>query len=329
MKVKNDMSTERTILYGVPQGSVLGPILFTLYTQPLAQIFTKFGLDYHFFADDSQIYKSIDVNCFPAALSTLQQCVMEVKGWMTSNKLKLNDDKTEIMFLGHPKKINLLPTEVQLNDHLISVASHVKNLGVYLDSSMDMSIFVSSLCKSLNQQLHIIGNIRPFLTTAVTKTLVTSLILSRMDYCNILLVGLPKYKLEKIQKIQNHAARLITQGRKSDHITPILKDLHWLPVEYRIQYKLAVTCFKCLNQMAPSYLSDLLTLYTPGRLLRSSNDHLRLLKPQTNLKDYGERAFYSSAPKIWNELPLTIRQASTLTSFKSLLKTHLFKCAFH
>ena len=203
----------------------------------------------------------------------------------------------------------------------------MKNLGVMFDSAMTMSSFIGMLCKSLNFQLYKIASIRQFLTTEVTRQLVTSLILSKLDYCNALLAGVTKDKLSKLQMIQNNAARLITKKRKSEHVTPLLKQLHWLPVEQRIVYKISLLCFKCLHKIAPSYLSDLLTLYTPNRALRSSRDTMRLNRQETNLMKCGERAFMSVGPRMWNELPLNIREAPTLAQFKSLLKTHLFKQA--
>jgi len=294
----------------------------------MTQIFKKYEIDYHLYADDSQLYKSCMPGCFEDVMVRMGECINEVKKWMTINKLQLNSDKTEAMLIRSQRNISHTPSSILLNGHSIRLADNVRNLGAMFDSTMNMSCFVSTLCKSLNHQLHKIGCIRQYLTTDVTKQLITSLVLSKIDYCNSLFAGLPKHRLHKLQTIQNNAARLITRTRKREHITPILSDLHWLPIEQRIRYKIAMLCYKCLHDMAPLYLRQLLSLHVPGRVLRSASDNCRLVQPKMNMKEYGERCFVYLGPKIWNELPYSVRSAPCLASFKSLLKTHLFTCAF-
>ena len=131
----------------------------------------------------------------------------------------------------------------------------------------------------------------------------------------------------QIQRLQNSAARVITLSRKSTHITPILRELHWLPVNYRIIYKLMLFVFKSLNGAAPAYIDDLLQLYHPSRNLRSSNK-LNLIVPKSR-NSWGDRSFSCAAPRIWNTLPFYIKSASTLVTFKKHLKTYLFNEAFN
>ena len=124
--------------------------------------------------------------------------------------------------------------------------------------------------------------------------------------------------------IQNHAARLVLKKAKRDHVTPLFRKLHWLPLQARIDYKICVLCFKCINKTAPSYLSDLLEQYVPSRLLRSGSQNLLKIPPRAN-KKCTEKAFKHCAPYIWNSLPSDIREAKSESQFKNDLKTHLFK----
>ena len=136
-----------------------------------------------------------------------------------------------------------------------------------------------------------ISYFRRYLTVTATKTLVCALVLSRLDYCNSLLAGSPKHIIDKLQKVQNAAARLVFRAKKRDHITPLLHSLHWLPVQARIDYKLSVLCHNFFSDSCPSYLADLLSVYSPSRTLRSSADTRTLKVPVTRTKTYGQRSF--------------------------------------
>ena len=144
--------------------------------------------------------------------------------------------------------------------------------------------------------------------------------------CNSLLYALPESQIAKLQRIQNSAARLVSLSRKYDHITPILHELHWLPVKYRIIYKILLLTYKCLHGMGPTYLQELLKEYKPVRNLRSSGQ-LRLITSITSTQ-YGQRSFSVAASELWNDLPLHVKNSQTLAQFKSSLKTHLFTLAF-
>ena len=163
-----------------------------------------------------------------------------------------------------------------------------------------------------------------YFTDDAIKNLVVSLVLSRIDYCNSLLAGLPQSLIGKLQRVQNSAARLVVRALSHVHITPILRHLYQLPARARIFYETACLCFNAITSSNPVYVSDLLHLYSPSRSLRSSAD-TRLFKiPLYECKTKGDRAFSDFGPSVWNSLPRHIRNATTIDTFKSALKTYLF-----
>ena len=166
------------------------------------------------------------------------------------------------------------------------------------------------------------------MSVGTTKVLVHAFVTCRLDNCYSFLYGLPKYLIHRFQLVQNCAARLVLCGCKYEHITPSLKELHCLPVEQRIVFKILLLTFKAVHNLRPNYIRDLLQTYKPVRSLRSSAMNM-LVIPRSRLKFYGDRAFSVCAPTLWNKLPEHIKCSPNLHTFKSSLKTHLFKHFFN
>ena len=184
-----------------------------------------------------------------------------------------------------------------------------------------------AVCKAGFYHLWNIACVRKHLSFESNQILIRAFVTSKLDYCNSLYYGLPNFLIKKLQYVQNSAARLLTGSCKCDHATPILKELHWFPVQHRIIFKILTLTYKTLNNNVPQYLKDLLQPYVPPRNLRSSS--MKLLSVQKfYLKTYGARALSISAPTLWNQLPNSIRHSATLEIFKSRVKTFLFKQAF-
>ena len=203
-----------------------------------------------------------------------------------------------------------------------------KYLGVTLSSNLSMEKHVTNVCRSAYVEIRRISNIRHYLTTDATKTLVCAFILSKLDYCNSLLSSCPNQLLNKLQNIQNSAARLVFKARKQEHIKPPLRKLHWQPVHSRIQYKNSTLCYNSFSETYPPYLSEHLTVYYPSRQLRSVLDTKTFRIPLTKTKTFGERAFSFTGPKQWNSLPYDVRYSPSVLSCKKALTTYLFKSAF-
>ena len=170
-------------------------------------------------------------------------------------------------------------------------------------------------------QLRSIARIRGSLTTTACRTIVHALVMSRLDYCNAVLYGLPD------AQVQNAAARLVTGTHRREHITPVLFALHWLPIRQRIQFKLLLLVYRCTHQLAPAYLTDLVVPYVPARSLRSVEQNVLAVK-RYNLERYGRRSFSVAGPSLWDALSSAIRNSMSLPAFRSNLKTRLFREAF-
>ena len=169
-----------------------------------------------------------------------------------------------------------------------------------------------------------IAKISGYLSDESKATLVHAFVTCRLDNGNALLYGLPNYLVKRLQSVQNCVARLVTRNSKYAHVTPLLVELHWLPVEQRIIFKILLLVYKSLNNLAPSYISNLLKIYCPGRNLRSKNQCL-IVTPRSYQKTYGDRTFSVAAPWLWNALPIGIRLSDSLNSFKVAVKIYLFR----
>jgi hypothetical protein len=327
VSIGNVSSSQSPLLFGVPQGSILGPVLFTLYTAPLETIIRSYGLDFMLYADDTQLY----LTCSKAKdnVSIIEDCVNNISNWMKENKLAMNNEKTEVIHFHSKFRSTEVLNHLQVAESLVFTAQSVRNLGAYFDSVLSFEFNVSKICQSISFSLYRIGRIRKFLSRTDTERLIHAFVSSRLDYCNSLLYNIPTPLIRRLQLLQNSAARLVTRTRLNEHITPILRDLHWLPVYQRTKFKILVIVFKILHGQAPLYLCDLLTLWTPTRTTRQATSELRFIEPTYCTEYYGSRSFSVAAPRLWNKLPLAIRTAPTIDSFKSSLKTFLFREHFH
>ena len=273
-------------------------------------------MPYHRYSDDIQLYKSAKASQILSVLKDTTACFVSIKAWTTKNKLKLNDAKTDIIPCSTSKKINTLDVDhVIIGNSAITFSNKANNLGVFIDKDLSMESQLNHVCKLSYLELRRFAHLGPYLNMDAMKKLVPAFFLSQLDYCKSLFAGLSNDKITKLQRTQNNAARLALKQPQRHHIiSPLLKDLHWLPIKARIDYKVALLCFKCLNNNAPAYIKDLIIPYTPARMLRTSSSNL-LSTPRVSSKKYGERAFTLSGPQMWNSLTENIKSKKGLEKF--------------
>ena len=329
VSIGDSVSDVGSMKSGVPQGTILGPFLFIIYTSSLQHILDSLDVSYHFYADDTQIYFRISNK--QDSISKLQNISSKISEWMNQRKLKLNMGKTDMMLIGSDSKLSNLNfgCNIDFGGLDIALSSTVRDLGVIFDKNLSLKNQILSAKSKAICGLINISRIAAYINKKQKTQLIHSLVLTQIDYCNSLYYSLPNRELNIFQMIINSSARVIAGLPRfsRERITPICIELHFLPLKARIVYKICLLTYKALKFGQPKYLSDLLRPYSTTSVLelRSAG---RLAEPFISRAKSVERSFEYSAPRLYNSLPSEVKEQSTVYSFRSKLKTYLFTKAY-
>ena len=315
-RCKDKISKPATVNIGVPQGTVLGPIIFLLYVNDLPSYLNHNSCI--MYADDTSLKSSADDH---ETLQTNLQFITDATvDWLNKNRLLLNVKKSSCMLIGTKQRIsgndNL---KIMIGDDMLTQCSHTKLIGIELDSYLDWIQHVDTVAKKISRKLGFLKRLKLYLNSHLLNTVYISLIQSQFDYCLTVWGSCSKYLLLRLQRLQNRAARIIT-GIYDYNVSAseLVKSLGWVSLEKRCAYFTAITVFKCINKNAPVQLSqsfNFISDYHDVNTRSSSNYSLHVPKP--NLELFKTSLVYRGS-KIWNDLPLNVKQSVSLESFKSL-----------
>jgi len=331
IKHGSSSSQPKPVSHGVPQGSVLGPLFFIMYTSELTNVVQQFGLHIHMYADDIQIYGFCQPTKKNELTRKLETCLEALAHWFLSNRFQLNVSKTQFMWFASRQRLPTITlTPIHVGSQALYPAMQVKCLGVIFDSKVSFAPQVSRMVASCFGVLRRIRSVRSSLTTRLLATLIKSLVLSRLDYCLPILSGIPSSLLRQLQAVLHASARMIFGANRFSSISPLLHELEWLPIQGRIALRLAVITHRCLSGSAPTYLSNELQLVSGLQhrtRLRSSTTR-NLVIPFSRRSTFGERSFPVCAARIWNSLPSALKSEQNTRCFKHLAKEHFLSIYF-
>ena len=289
----------------------------------------------HMYADDIQCYFGFaDDTPMTVIVKKIQCCVSDLKKWMNVNFLLLNEQKTNFVEFVPPLNVNSVISALNFSEaEALFPCESIKTLGVLFDYKLNLSDHLNSVVSICYSNLRNLGKIASKLSAKLKIQLVHSMILCHLDYCNALFYGLPVCMLCRLTKLLYVAVRFIFTFKyfqQRYHMLPFLKKLHFLPIRYRINFKIALLVFKCLKHCAPGNLQQLVALRKPSAAYNFRSNCDMLLLETTSQLNYNKSAsiFSHSSVTVWNNLPFDIQETSNILLFKTKLKTHYFHMAF-
>ena len=320
-RINSALSDPLPITHGVPQGATLSPLLFCIYLNDLPSASRDSSLESY--VDDSKVLLSFPLRQIDAAIANLEQDLHRVASWCCENHLLINPGKTKYMMIGTRQLMSKLPTDTSVSflGKSLKPVDSAKDLGVTLDRHLNYDKHVSLLVSSCMNKLCQINRAKNSFDTKTLSEIISSLVISKMVYCSSVWSNTSASNVKKVQSIQNFACKIITKSRKYDHVTPLLRELNWLPVDKLLYFRDASLTYKCVNNLAPDYLCN--------KLIKRSSIHDRRTRTHDSLQiplfktAAGQRSFTYRAVHIWNNLDKNLKDCSSLKIFKAALKKHL------
>ena len=313
VKINNVHSDFKEIISGVPQGSILGPILFNLSIN-----------DLFFFIQTSTVHNFADDNTLSAWAKTVSEVISILESeskiaidWFTNNKMIVNPDKFQAILLDK-KKSDLSKRILVIDDENVLSVSSVKLLGIQVDDKLNFNLHISNICKSSANQLNALVRLKKFLSFKTKKVLISSFILSNFNYCPLVWMFSSSKSLNKIESIHKRALRFLYNDYRTSY-EDLLKKADKVTMNVVRTRILCIEIFKTLNNLNPTFMKEIFKLKETERLVREKYK-LNLEVPKWNQVTFGERSLKVFGPRIWNSLPFHIKSAENLSLFKSLIK---------
>ena len=325
--ISNATSATRTLFSGVPQGSVLGPLLFSLYINDLPSYLRH--CKYHLYADDVQIYSSCTSTSLFDTIVKINEDLHNILLWSHQNLLSLNPCKSKSMILASQHITASLrdhpPPHLLLNNTPIPYVTSLKDLGVTLNRNLNWTDHIAAVCKKTFGILHSLNRLRNFLPVEIKTTLIHSLIMPHLDYCDTTLTDLDDILSQRLQRVQNASVRFIFNLKRSDHLSPFFSELGWLRLSHRRLLHSLLLLFKTLSSGKPPYLAQRFRplSYFHDKGTRSCENNI-LSIPRHN-SAFLNKSFSLSTVRAWNSLPNTIRNSSSVGVFKRTLTSYLIR----
>ena len=324
--VNGELSGARAVTCGVPQGSLIGPLLFLIYINDWPNCLSK-ALP-RMYADDASI--SIAASSLPELESALNTELAYLHEWLNVNKLSLNIAKTELMLIGSRQRLSATTTghllTVQIKGHEIDRVPHTKSLGIHIDQNLSWSKHVNETAKIVSSGIGALKRLRPLICEDTAILLYRALIEPYFDYCCPVWDGLSNELADKLQKLQNRAIRVITKSDHYSSATALRGELGWDNLCTRRKKQKLKLMFKTLNDQSPEYLKGLFMPFSTDYGLRNSDNKLALPKPRT---DFLKRSFCYSGAQLWNSLPSNVRAMRSSTKFKNKIDRQLSSSYSH
>ena len=323
VKLKNFMSTKITVKYGVPQGSILAPLLFTIYVNDMAKYINNCTLVRY--ADDTQFLHSGSLENLENIIRDTEATLTKAQEYFLRNGLMLNPTKTQCIFFGSKQLLSHVPNDitVNFNGNCIRPSSTVKNLGLHMDRYLLFDVHINEISKKVIGMLMYISRISMNFDKSSRIIVVQSLVLSIINYCIRIWGTTNATLLQKVQRLQNFAARVSVGGlKKHDHISPAFKELGWLNIKQKHVLDVNIAMYKSLNSLYPEWLHFFPTVHNTTNSVTRQQNNLAITKTNT---DTGARAFSISGPRKWNSLPDNISNASTLSDFRHKLFAYILQ----